>query len=358
MPQIHDEVSERSAGPCLSSSHTSSALSAKETTPASLTLLLYPDVTITAEVSSVSTDSATFWVAIEIAGVLRTMEGLRPPIVSNGLDYGYLWDMRIDIIPNPCCKVCQVVGDLHTYKTLYAMTAHLVVVKVQLHQVARNLGHVRELSDDLMLDLEMDLGRRSMKYLTVRLTYKHSAMIDTRLITEARAHIPRIAAQSAWWPRSSSATVKNPVIALIESYLPALDAQEALRVLSHDHSSIPTASRALTAQGPPLDGDGVSEVDPAHRIWCEMRRTSRSSQRRVPSTIRDGGVPNDHEELVDGDPVQEVREYIRQVALKNKRSVGQDTLKSIAPSLPLGSMTTNSTGLGLGISWPFGWKWT
>lgn len=134
------------------------------------------------------------------------------------------------------------------------------------------------------------------------------------------------------------------------------------------------------------------ETDPARKIWSEMRRSSRSrhirprhgrnslsadhfysmeedSQLRNPSSGANSSIDSTHSAgsapATTNDSVWDIerqRNHIREIALKNKRSMGAETLRSIAPSVErsLGKGkggTIGGLGLGVGRSWGWGPPW-
>ena len=347
--------------------------------------------------------------------------------------------MRIDLVTTRDSSVLEVVGNLHGSKTVYAGETHLILAKLRIAKVNKVTSHIREssTSEEIMADLENHLGGAVTSYLTVRLTYKHSGFINykrttfdweggisahmTRLQTEASAFIRRYNVQSAWCPRTSRAinnlTDVNPLIKLIEMYLPADKARDAIRRLGDNRAPIPMARRLLNGSDPagwssedtirasvgsnvaarigsvvsisalqlqggnvaskdsdaqslpaPLGGfadkaiNSTTEIDPARKIWTEMRRNSRG-YRHYRTSISNGHYSNDSDDcspsrLSSADTVDEERKKIRDVALRNKRSVGADTLKSFAPSVGKtkgGAM--GGLGLGVGRSWWVGSNW-
>jgi len=138
----------------------------------------------------------------------------------------------------------------------------------------------------------------------------------------------------------------------------------------------------------------ADETDPARKIWNEMRRSSRSIRphhgrkslsadhfysleeyppsRNTRNTTSSGGsssVDSTHSggsaPVTSNDlewDIEHQRNRIREVALKNKRSVGADTLRSIAPSVAKSANkakggTIGGLGLGVGRSWGWGPPW-
>jgi hypothetical protein len=96
-----------------------------------------------------------------------------------------------------------------------------------------------------------------------------------------------------------------------------------------------------------------SDLDPARKIWSEMRKTSRGTGKRGPratesleSAMNERSNGNNGTEV----NIQEEQARIMELALRNKRSLGADTLRSMAtPSM--------SMGLGMGRGWGWGPPW-
>jgi hypothetical protein len=256
----------------------------------------------------------------------------------------------------------------------------------------------------------------------------------TNLQTEATAVIKRHNPQSAWSPRTSQTMdlplLINPVKSLIETHLPADQARDALRRFATERAPIPLARRFQHFGGsseetikpcsiiaktmPAISTSPVQvtsscsshvnmnssplpaitsahmvmethpgEVDPARKIWTEMRRHSRGGQSRhnrtsisadhyysfaddcSPSRISSSQISISSLEGGDGTEKGSLaldgeRSRIMEMALKNKRSVGADTLRSIAPSLlQSAEKKTGISGVGLGVgrSWGWGHSW-
>lgn len=421
--------------------------------------VLCPEIVITPEMSSVDTGCCFLWVAIEITGTLQKADGHESQYdesqsssshVSDLTAYGRLHSMRVDLHPGQGCLVSEIIGDLHKSKTIWAGETQLILAKIRFSKFTAP-GHLRESSSDgLIAQLENDLGDTLTPYLTVRLTYKHSgfpnvkklgiiqdgmSMHITRLQTEATGVIKRHNPLSAWSPRTSqtinSPLEVNPLINLVETYLPSEQAREVIRKLAGERTPIPVAKRfehicgsseetvkpvpsrlagrigsalssplvhVTSARGimsPPhstgspspfarfgstrsVQVSGIEEMDPARRIWTEMRRHSRGGNR---SRHPRGSISADHYFSVDDSPnrissinttvsgfstgtggelseVKEERGRIMDMALKNKRSVGQETLKSIVPSVGRQKGgTLSSLGLGVGRSWGWNANW-
>jgi hypothetical protein len=244
----------------------------------------------------------------------------------------------------------------------------------------------------------------------------------TKLQTEASACIKRHDLHSAWSPRTSrevhGTLETNPLIQLIETHFHVDKARDAVRRLANDRIPIPFARRMLNGSektggssedtvrasstasnisariasaasasliqpqsniessdiserrslAPPLSKvikpKANSEIDPARQIWTEMRRNSRGFRHPRGSVSADHYVSSDLDDcspsrLSSADAVDDERRKIKDFALRNKRSVGADTLKSFAPS-SMGKAkggTLGGIGLGAGRSWWVGSNW-
>ncbi|CAL3965394.1 unnamed protein product [Diplocarpon coronariae] len=422
--------------------------------------VLCPQITITPEIPSVDTGSCFLWVAIEVTGTLQKADGCENRYISSRTHnshipdiwpYGRLHSMRIDLHPGQGCFVSEIVGDLHKTKIIRAGETQLILAKIRFNKFIPPT-HIRDSSSDgLIAQLENDLGDTLTPYLTVRLTYKHSAfpnikspatiangmsMHITRIQTEATAVIKRHNPLSAWSPRTSqtinSPLELNPLIGLVETYLPSERAREVIRKLANERTPIPLAKRfehvhgageetvkptnssiatrtrasesvvssplayAISTRGgadPPsasgpfarLGSTGLhpghlsEEVDPARKVWAEMRRASRGGgPSRHPRgsisadhyfSVDEGCSPSQHSSSLDSpsaflagkgegiELINEERSRIMDMALRNKRSVGQESLKSIVPSVARQKLKGGAlSGLGLGVGRTWGWN--
>ncbi|PQE22100.1 ubiquitin-conjugating enzyme protein [Rutstroemia sp. NJR-2017a BVV2] len=238
----------------------------------------------------------------------------------------------------------------------------------------------------------------------------------TLLETKATATVKRHNPSSAWSPRNSASLNSpigiNPLTKIIEKHYSAERAREALHKLADDRIKIPyprrthgyssdkenwkleinippnaavtppgllthsfsmTAIPHFNARGSsvskrlaspydhPLDTE-AKEMDPARKIWSQMRRSSRPGRGGHPRTsISDGHYFSADEEGEGESPggggggvmvspfhqpkgVDDKRMAVRDVALRNKRSVGQESLRSMVPS----TFSGNDGGRGRG----------
>ncbi|RDL35822.1 uncharacterized protein BP5553_06434 [Venustampulla echinocandica] len=432
-------------------------------------LVLSPRVVVTPEVSSVDLDKCSFWLAIEIRGVVRHADGRLKP--DDGLSessttfinaqssgpgqYGYLHSMRIDLLPAHNCFITELIGDLDDSSIFQANQTRLILARISLGECDFFPNLTSPFSEELLSDLEKHLGDTLTTYLTIRLTYKHSGFPDnespvsfcgggalhtTQLQTDATAVIRRHDLESVWSPQIlqsiNGRPVSNPLTAIVEKCLPTDQARQIIRRLAYEQrpfqlhqrmggissfskgsgyqvakSAATTADSAVYSPlviGPalPMDSDVQSQmveqledpfiqfppppkirghsVDPARKIWREMRQTSRgrcynegwsgftcdhysaeedltptrkSSSDATSSTLDTTGSGKAMSAIRQKmDDVDDDRGRILEMALRNKRSVGTDTLRSIAPSVRRGTTgTVSGLGLGLGIGRTWGW---
>lgn len=315
--------------------------------------------------------------------------------------------------------ISEIFGNLRELKSLGAKETYLVLVKIRFSGMANQVENINSAaaSYELITGLESDLSNITIPYLTVRLTYKHSAFLDlmitssgteasmsgvtTRLQSEATATIQRTNLQSQWSPRTSrtmhgSADV-NPLIKLIETHFRTDKARSALHKLANERVPIPPARRLDNASdavssseetsqlrpGTPARLDPTATVpsylssanmdgatdpaaegaqseaepgrDPARQIWTEIRRTSRGG---VPRSSACNATPTDDPDsspglISTGAAVDEERNRIMETAVKNRRSLGAESLRSIAPSL----MSTETKAEGSSRRWRWGGLW-
>lgn len=312
--------------------------------------------------------------------------------------------MQVDLLPGRDCTLSEIVGNLYELKTVHLHETHLILAKMRLPALTTFVfagGKRRGTSEELIEDLENQLGNCSTPYLTIRLTYEHTGLSNsscvinpdcglsthtTVLRTEATATIRRTP-NSDWAPRNVR-TSPNTLISLIETHYTGDEARDAIRKLAEERVKLPRARRG---DGPsPQEGsseetvkaayitsleagrdhreplksvhpaDTVSEIDPARKIWTEMRRTSRSRHHRKSLSEGTYAAPGHNcspGRISSRGTMDEERNRIKQVALRNKRSVGADTLRSIAPSVAKPKSSSIAEGLGLGRTWGWGASW-
>lgn len=232
------------------------------------------------------------------------------------------------------------------------------------------------------------------------------AFYGTSLTVKAKAIIKRHSSNSSWTRVQSISNLEinrdNPVIGLISSHYPVSTAQDIIRTItsttegvpniyrrilgsdttwessseavipisgtpSFDNNSSPKKDSPISAlditeayvgrsssSRKPLTPRPSEEVDPARQIWSQMRQVSRSC--RKPNRDPSSSTETTHtDELLVNIEKQQAQHFrneqtrIMQIALRNKRSIGADTLRSMA-------MPSTKMGFGTGKN-VWSWLW-
>lgn len=124
--------------------------------------ILLPEVRITPDTKVINYGYHNFWVAIEVEGI-------------GGC--GSLYDIKVDVEATAHSSVLEVIENYSAPSTLALGSRLLVLANVDLRlpNYSRLMGHVRSQSDELMEDLEHQLGSAACDYLNVNLIYRHTA---------------------------------------------------------------------------------------------------------------------------------------------------------------------------------------
>ncbi|KAL2120755.1 hypothetical protein VTJ04DRAFT_4782 [Mycothermus thermophilus] len=158
------------------------------------------------------------------------------------MQYGFLYDVSVEIASTEQSTVLEILDDRACTTVLYPGSRLLFVAHVNLHPqtVSRPLrnGHVRQGSDELIEDLERELGGVLTEYVEVRVRYCHSAFLPrhagnhevglppngvvrshTLLKTTGVAAIRRCNADSPWsLPSSSTAPRPNRLFEIVAAH--------------------------------------------------------------------------------------------------------------------------------------------
>lgn len=275
-------------------------------------------------------------------------------------------------------------------------------------------GHVRQSSETLIAELESRLIECMTDLLNVTLTYRHSAFRflehlapesppniahhSTKLVTEVRAIINRNDSLAAWSPRAPDCD--SPLSDLIRTHFPSDRAEGIIQRISsrpppkvkniasmlrkkpswsssegtitptqacskfqtHNLLSSTTmqdetariAPLHLPASSSPTKTSRYStpdtssrESDPARKIWSDMRKSSKGTRPAFSiKTLTDGFSADDGYMDLE-------RERIKEQAVRNKRSLGADTLRSIVGEREEGGQGSQrgKTWVGWGPPW-------
>lgn len=136
--------------------------------------------------------------------------------------------------------------------TLFAGSSILLLVQVELQpRVAlaspRQHIHTRQMSEELMEDLQLQLGDSAMDYLSIQVSYSHSAfpfqrgaagatevsILQTRLVTAAEATIKLHNLVSPWSPHPIPA--RDRLLSAIESHWGGQKASEFMQQVLAQH---------------------------------------------------------------------------------------------------------------------------
>ncbi|POR37641.1 Uncharacterized protein TPAR_02161 [Tolypocladium paradoxum] len=150
-------------------------------------------------------------------------------------EFGCLYDLTVDILPASGTTIVQVLQEQAFPTTIYAGSSVFLLAHIRIDpERARRRsghGHVRQKSDELMEDLELQLGSSMVGYMHIRVSYSHSAFpeyssaeaataglagLRSRLETTATATLKQHNALSLWSPRPE--TSQNQLLQLIERH--------------------------------------------------------------------------------------------------------------------------------------------
>ncbi|KAI3397759.1 hypothetical protein diail_10412 [Diaporthe ilicicola] len=262
--------------------------------------IVTPEVTVTADTRVVDHGYHNFWVAVEITATRGN---------------GCLCDIKVDIEPTANSAVLEVIENFSAPTSLQAGSEILVLVNVELDLAnhSRIRGHIRSHSDDLMEDLEDQLGSAQCEYLTVSLIYQHSAFAPsicasngvTRAQTKMRTTYTAAGMDAADELLQTKLT-KKPTPRKT-TYLGGRPQNQHHHHSHHHHPSVPSRRGRGHGQGVPMmptrpapappphhpavdenersirgrrrdgqgdDDDDNTDADQASRIWARMRRCS------------------------------------------------------------------------------------
>ncbi|KAI1776860.1 hypothetical protein F4818DRAFT_457502 [Hypoxylon cercidicola] len=343
--------------------------------------MLIPHISITSEAKTLNEGQSSVWMAVEISGQLSH------PRTSNSTHDSLHGDVaQPPFIPAHHCdpslsSVVDLIGDT-TISTISPGCSLLMLACIRLGAPKGHQPRVYQRnSESLISDIEFQLGNVKIEYAQVRLSYGHSgfpafqngpaddgtSLCHTRLETVTTGIINRYNPVSPWSPQPTP--ISNPLFAIIASHWGPLRANDVMhRIMSsrpsrrkaaHWMGSVEDTIRppSRTGTAPPVPGWQGSLrrlpphkiADPARQIWTELRQTSgdrpasrMSKANRMPAaTTFADQPPNAGINTRPGSArpeskleVHRQRELIRETAVRNKRSIGTDSLKSLVPSVP------------------------
>ncbi|XXG98547.1 hypothetical protein Hte_004872 [Hypoxylon texense] len=308
--------------------------------------------------------------------------------------YGYLYNIRVEVLPTVGNTVIDLIGDT-TISTISPGSSLLVLACIRLGALKGcQPGVYKRNADILISDIEFQLGNGKVEYAQVRLTYCHSgfphnsptngdaSVCHTQLETVTTGIINRHNPVSAWAPQPTP--ISNPLFGIIASHWGPARANDVVHRIT---SSRPSRRRVAnwtastqtdrgegtirppsrTGTAPPIIPGRQGSLrqlsprkiaDPARKIWTELRQSSGNSNRPASRMGRANRTPAAPTTFVEAPPpnfptidmrpgstrpeskleVHRQRELIRETAVRNKRSIGADSLKSLVPSVPDGNL--------------------
>ncbi|PSR81896.1 hypothetical protein BD289DRAFT_30588 [Coniella lustricola] len=215
--------------------------------------LLVPEISITPDTRHLDNSSRNFWVAVELSVRLHRCGGRafedssqcdtpRTQHYTGSVDFdlkehGCLHDVQVEIKPTVNSRVLEVIEHEASPRSFIPGQKSLVLVNVELSMTnySRLRGHVRSQSDELMEDLENQLGSAQCEYLKVNIIYRHSLLsalmnpghrsachssgiidMQTRICTTFTAATNRYNAASLWSP--PPAPTPNRLLGIIAAH--------------------------------------------------------------------------------------------------------------------------------------------
>lgn len=369
--------------------------------------ILAPHISIIPESKTLIEGQSSIWAVIKVSAQLfhphthdssydlaQAAGGPAPFVVPTYqcdiglLRYGYLYNVKVDILPIAESSIIDVIGNTPT-TTLTPGSSFIKLAHIRLGaSKARQANRSKRDPSDLMADLESQLGSSQAEYMQVRLSYRHSGFpsfgdfttddsvstYQTRLETVVTGVVKRHNSTSLWSPQPAPRL--DPLFSAIISHWEPAQANNVMHQVMMNRFG-PRSTRggwsediiqppSRTGTAPPIPQRQGSLrrlspekiMDPARKIWTELRRTSSSNNRptfnlnkahRFPAATTFVDAPNPGKSVIRPDSmrqppessssteVQRQREMIRDTAVRNRRSIGADSLKSLVPSVGGGS---------------------
>ncbi|KXH41888.1 hypothetical protein CSIM01_02724 [Colletotrichum simmondsii] len=230
-------------------------------------LVLVPKICITPEIRALDGSTASFWVAVEVSGRLcqplngllcddisvenesALLSGVNNQSSTDPFRHGCIHSMDIQIVPLGTSCILETIRDDPIQTTLGIDDSVLLLAQVLAKSprstaVTTQQGHVKHRSDELIDDLEYQLGDSNLEYIRVSVKYNHSAFfcqsrddfIDniaeggTKLETFATAVVKHHNHRSPWSP--SSAPAYNPIPSIIRGHWESSKARNAINRIS------------------------------------------------------------------------------------------------------------------------------
>ncbi|KAK4151267.1 hypothetical protein C8A00DRAFT_36093 [Chaetomidium leptoderma] len=255
--------------------------------------VLMPRITVTPEYRTANEGTSTVWVAVQLSAQVYSVDAPEQQYdtttdhqpFTDELRYGFLYDVSVEILPTSKSTVIEVLDNKAYTTILHPGSRVLFVAHIRLEPAARRRPptHVRQNSDDLIEDLERQLGGTMTDYVEVRVTYRHSGFphrhgqttgttkttapdgivsLQTTMQTTGIATIKRHNSASPWSPPPCMPR-PNPIFEVIASHWGIENAHAVMQRVIRSRSVQPRVTAAETALiWPPALGS-ISSLDTA-----------------------------------------------------------------------------------------------
>ncbi|KAH0497032.1 hypothetical protein TgHK011_004368 [Trichoderma gracile] len=292
------------------------------TRPKDSSVVLSPHIRVVPETVGISFGRQHLWAAVEVSGGLYWAgdgpeldpEMMACPDKDAASKFGYLYDVVVDILPTPQSSILQIIRQQEFPATMFVGSSVLLLVHVLCHPGVASYfprhKHQRQRSEELMEDLEMQLGDSFMPFVKIQVTYSHSAFpshltpggaemssLYTKLRTTAEATVKLHDALSPWSPQPVMA--KGRLLPLIRRHWGPQRASQVMEQMVEQRSvsspthtgglseryfqsmeqrlSDPTYTPAISPRRTSLQGaqqmtretDSTAEPSPAMRLSCD-----------------------------------------------------------------------------------------
>ncbi|PHH71205.1 hypothetical protein CDD82_6679 [Ophiocordyceps australis] len=258
--------------------------------------VLSPCITVTSELTCHEHGRQTVWAAIEVTGRLSSITSSRSSSESSAalasmtgsfvehqldrfFEFGCLYDLTVQVLPTAGTRVVAIMQEQAFPTTIYAgssvfLLAHLEI-DLDTHRRRSGTKHVRQKSDELIEDLELELGSSVAGYMRVHVSYSHSAFpeysgsgahtvggvfaLRSRLETAATATLKSRRPLSLWSPRPEY--LQAHVLSLVERHWGVDKALSVKRQMGADqghaavqHAQTPRKLRKTPSKTTACDG--------------------------------------------------------------------------------------------------------
>ncbi|KAM4056842.1 hypothetical protein HRG_003705 [Hirsutella rhossiliensis] len=283
--------------------------------------VLSPYISVVSQCTGQEAGRQSAWATVEVSGRLSRIPSSRSPsgsgaqpLVSRGsfvdhqldrfFEFGCLYDLSVEILPTTESAIVQVVQEQAFPTTIHAGSSVILLVHVQIDsekgKQRSGTGHVRQKSDELIEDLELELGSSAVGFMHIRVSYSHSAFpeqvgaepdaggvsgLRSRMETTATASlVKQHNAFSMWSPRPEP--LQSHILPLVQRHWGLEKAMSMKRLIMGQEQQ---QSRRLqrTCQGKTEKADALGSDSatarapttraPARRASLHADRTSKAS---------------------------------------------------------------------------------